>query len=151
MVGGFATLFSVYWPWKGGNASCRLRGRVRFKYSTNNGLFSIGRGDAKFTLQFSKSSDADIYLYNDPSDIEAVALAGGVGQTSDIKDASSFDFSNRVISVGEGKAAVLRRHNKKYAVVQIHDVIVSNIDDDDSVDEVVFTYTINTNGSADFS
>lgn len=53
-------------------------GKVTFEYSNNNGRYFIGQGELMFELDFSKSSDWNIQLLNDPSSIRTVAIAKGI-------------------------------------------------------------------------
>ena len=147
--GGLATLFAVYWPWKPHYADRRLKSREYFNYKSNNGKFKIGREDLEFTLEFTEAGGDNIYIYNDPPDIIAVGLAQGAGQISDIKDATSFDYSSRQVCPKEGQIVCLRNQNGNFACVQIVDV--KNAERGDDRYEVVFSYLINPDGGTDFS
>lgn len=150
LLGGFATLFAVFWPWKPTYADRRLRGRERFDYSSNSHMFIIGSGKQQFTLQFSKGSDVMIRMYNDPADIDVIALAGDAGRFKDVRDASAFAFSSRDIAVEEGNIAVLRNVHGNYAMVHVHD-IRDGTRTGDACDEVTFSYVINPEGKTDFA
>ena len=74
LFGGIASLanFIKYSP---NYANKRIKGRDSFNYSSNSGNFDIGEGKKKFTTKWSKASDVSIYLYNDPDNIDKIALA----------------------------------------------------------------------------
>ena len=148
-IGGTATLFASFWPWKPTYANQRHHGRQSFDYMTNNHTFTIGTGDRKFTLRFSKASDRAIYMYSDPSDIKAIALVKQCGQISDIGDASSLNYSTRDVCPKEGEIVCLRNDHDCYAAIQIHDV--RDASRNDAYDEVTFSYVINPVGKLSFS
>lgn len=148
-VGGAATLFASYWPWRPNYADRRLKGRASIDYMSNNHRFEIGREELAFTLQFSKCSDNRIYIYRDPANIECLALAHGAGRIGDLRDALALDYSNRALSPTEGEIIVLRNMHGNYAAVQIHDV--RDITRSDDRDEVTLTWVINPDQGTDFS
>lgn len=124
-------------------------GKVTFNYSNNNGRYFIGQGDLAFELDFSKSSDWNIQLYNDPNSIKTVAIAKGLNEIKEIKDARIFDSSSRVRRPNVNEIAVLQNSNGFYAAIKI-----LSIKDDTrgyENDEVIFDYIIQSNGSSDFS
>lgn len=148
-VGGMATLLATFWPWKPGYADRRVKGRVKCDYMSNDHLFSIGKDDLNFTLQFSKASDINIHLYSDPLDIEAIALASDAGKISDVRDVSALDYSNRSVTAQEGQLVALRNTKGNYAIIHIHDVRDSSRADDR--DEVTFSFVINPEGGTNFA
>jgi hypothetical protein len=124
-------------------------GKVTFDYSNNNGRYFIGQDNLAFELNFSKSSNWNIQLYNDPSSIKTVAIAKGLTEIKEIKDARIFDGSSRVRRPNINEIAVLQNSNGFYAAIKI-----LSIKDDtrgEENDEVIFEYKIQTNGSPDFS
>lgn len=124
-------------------------GTVTFDYSNNNGRYFIGQGELLLELAFSKSSDRNIQLYNDPSSIRTVAIAKNLNDFSEIKDARIFDGSSRVRRPKINEIAVLQNSNGFFAAIK-----VLSIKDDtrgSENDEVTFEYKIQTNGSPDFS
>lgn len=147
--GGLATLFGVYWPWRPHYADRRLRSRELFDHQSNNGVFNIGRDDLEFTLKFTKSNGDSVYMYSDPQNIIEIALAKGVGQVSDIKDVTSFDYSSRYVRPREGQVVCLKNKGDNFACVQIIDI--KDYDSGDGRNEVVFSYLINPDGGTDFS
>ncbi|WP_051541019.1 hypothetical protein [Ahrensia sp. 13_GOM-1096m] len=148
-VGGLTTLLAIYWPITASNEDERVTGRIRFDYETNSGNFEIGENTYEFTLMFTKASDTSIHMYRDPSDIQRIALASDVGQISDIKDVSVFDFTNRRITPTEGQIVCLENTNGNFACLQIHDIRDSSREDEE--DEVTFSFVINRDGGTDFS
>lgn len=148
-VGGLTTLAAIYWPFKPLNSDKRIQGRNVFAYLSNNGRFSIGRGETALTLAFSNSSATNIQVYSDPLDVRRVALAEGAGQISDIKDASVFDYSSRVVRPVEGQIVCIENTAGNYACLHIHDVKAQS--HGDPVSEVTFSFVVNPEGSTDFS
>lgn len=124
-------------------------GVVTFDYSNSDGRYFIGQGDFLFELDFSKSSNYDIQLYNDPGSIRTVAVVKDLKEIREIKDARIYDSSSRVRRPNVGQIAVVQNSNGFYAAIKI-----LSIKDDTrgaEEDEVTFEYIIQTNGSPDFS
>lgn len=125
-----------------------ISGQVNFDYSNNNGRYFIGQGELMFELDFSKSSDRNIQLYNDPASIRSVAIAKGKESITEIEDARIFDGSSRVRRPNINQIAVLQNNNGFYAAI-----LIKEIKDDTrgaENDEVTFEYQIQSNGSPDF-
>lgn len=149
-VGGIATLFASYWPWKPNYKDKRLEGRNEFDYeNTNNGRFDIGRELMEFTLKFSKASDVSIHVYSDPENIKRVAKIPGIGRFDEVRDVTALEYSNRAVTIGEGELVALENINGSYAIVHIHDIRDATREDDR--DEVTFSYIINPVGKTNFS
>jgi hypothetical protein len=124
-------------------------GTVTFDYSNNNGRYFIGQDDLAFELDFSKSSNFNIQLYNDPNSIKTVAIAKNVKEIREIKDARLYDGSSRVRRPNINEIAVLQNVNGFYAAIKILSIMDDTRGSEN--DEVVFEYKIQTNGSPDFS
>ena len=124
-------------------------GTVTFDYSNNNGRYFIGQGELAFELDFSKSSNWNIQLYNDPSSIRTVAIAKDVNEISEIVDARQYDGSSRVRRPNINQIAVLQNSNGFYAAIKI--LAIKDDTRGEEYDEVIFEYKIQTNGSPDFS
>ncbi|PIF48043.1 hypothetical protein CLU80_0272 [Pseudomonas sp. 29] len=149
-VGGSATLFASYWPWKPSYASERLRDRISFDYqNSNDHEFVIGRGNMRFTLRFSKADGESIYIYRDPPDIEKIAMVFGAGNFSEVRDVSALDYASRELIPAEGQIVSLMNSHGCYALVHIHDI--KDAKRSDHCDEVTFSYVINPVGKLDFS
>lgn len=124
-------------------------GKVTFDYSNNDGRYFIGQDELMFELKFSKSSNWDIQLYNDPTSIKKVAIAKNTNKFIEIYDARVYDDSSRVRIPKINEIALLQNTNGFYAAIKILE-----IKDDtrgDKNDEITFEYRIQTNGSPDFS
>lgn len=148
-VGGAATLFASYWPWRPSYADRRLQGRASVDYMSNDHRFDIGREELAFTLRFSRCSDDRIHIYRDATNLESVALAHGASRISDLRDALTLDYSMRVVSPAEGEIIVLRNVRGNYAAVHVHDIRDKTRSDDR--DEVTLSWAINPDQGADFS
>lgn len=148
LFGGFAGLSSLIWP-KPNYGSQRLKGRESFNYSSNNGQFKIGQGEMSFTTKWSKASDVSIYLYNDPENIEKIAIAKNVFNFSEIKNPDCFDFSSRAITLQENEIAILVNKQGFYCVLRIVDVKDNTYSDDR--DELTIEWVINPEKQKDFS
>lgn len=118
-------------------------------YTSNNGDFIIGLKETEFTLHFSKASDTNIHFYSDPPNVKSVAIAKSVAHISDIKDVTTFDYSNRFVTPDEGQIVCLENTFGNFACVHIIDV--KDADRNDSYNEVTFSYVINPDGGIDFS
>ncbi|MEX3315474.1 hypothetical protein [Sulfitobacter sp. PS-8MA] len=148
-VGGLTTLAAIYWPFKAPNADMRCTGRNTFAYKSNDGVFTIGQGEVELTLKFSNASGDSIHVYSDPENVQRVALAKGVGQISDIKDVSVFDYSSRTVTPKEGQIVCLENKGGNFACIHIHDVKAES--HGDHVSEITFSYAISLAGNTDFS
>lgn len=124
-------------------------GIVTFDYSNNNGRYFIGQGELAFELDFSKSSNWNIQLYNDPSSIRTVAIAKDANEISQIVDARQYDGSSRVRRPNINQIAVLQNSNGFYAAIKI--LAIKDDTRGDANDEVTFEYKIQTNGSPNFT
>lgn len=124
-------------------------GKVSFDYSNNNGRYFIGQDELIFELAFSKSSNRNIQLYNDPSSIRIVAIAKDVNEINEILDARKYDGSSRVRRPKINQIAVLQNSNGFYAAIKI--LAIKDDTRGDENDEVTFEYKIQTNGSSIFS
>lgn len=124
-------------------------GIVNFDYSNNNGKYFIGDAELMFELAFSKSSDYNIQLYNDPKSIKSVAIVNDRDNIKSIKDARNYDTSSRVRRPNVNQIAIIQNVNGFYAAIKI-----LSIKDDTRGhlnDEVTFEYLIQTNGTPDFT
>ncbi len=125
------------------------KGSVTFDYSNNNGRYFIGQGELMFELNFSKSSDRNIQLINDPSSIRTVAIAKDIAEIKSIKDARVYDGSSRVRRPNINDVAVLQNNNGFYAAIKI--LAIKDDTRGAKNDEITFDYFIQTNGSPDFT
>ncbi|MCY3820764.1 MAG: TIR domain-containing protein [Gammaproteobacteria bacterium] len=124
-------------------------GEVVFDYSSYNGRYAIGSGVLEFESKWTKASDTSIHVYNDPPSINGIALASGCDSISQVKNASSLDYSSRTRTSSLGQIVVLRNTEGFYAAVH-----VLGIKDDsrhDDRDELRFRYAIQSDGSDDFT
>jgi hypothetical protein len=149
LIGGIATLFASYWPWKVRYTSKPLKGRVYIDYGSNNGLYNIGTNDNLFTLKFTGASGESIHMYDYPDNIDSIALAESVEDPTEIRDASVFDFSNRIVSPKENQIVILKNSKGNYAIIRIHDI--KSKQHGDNRNEILFSYIINPDKNSDFS
>jgi len=129
--------------------STSTQGTVIFDYSNNNGIYRIGENYFMFEIAFSKASNQQIYIYNDPNSIATVALVNDVLIIKSISNAGIYDTSSRTRCPAINQIVILQNINNFYAAIKI-----LSIQDDSrgaSNDEVVFEYVIQTNGSPDFT
>ena len=125
-----------------------LTGEAVFDYSNHDGRYVIGRGNLTFETMWTKASDTYIYVYNNPSSINGVALAKDCHSITTVREASKLDFSSRCRSVPRDGIVVLRNSKGFYAAVH-----VVNIKDDSrsyDQDELRFRYVIQADGSDSF-
>ena len=124
-------------------------GEVVFDYSSYNGRYIIGSGVLEFETEWTKSSDTNIHVYNDPPSINGIALAQGCESISQMKSAESLDYTSRTRTPSLGQIIVLRNTQGFYAAVH-----VLGIKDDsrhDDRDELRFRYAIQSDGSGNFT
>lgn len=126
-----------------------ITGRVIFDYSNNNGVREIGRGSARFETMWTRAGTDSIHAYNDPPSINAIAIADGVKNIKEIKDAARFDYSSRVRQPQRGQILLLKNRDGYYAALKI--ISVKSAGHNDGVDEVRFDYVILSDGGRDFS
>lgn len=126
-----------------------ITGRVNFDYSSNNHTCTIGHGDALFEVCWSGGGGDSIYIYNDPPSIDAVAIANGATEESQILDAARFDYSTRERKPKTGEIALLRNKNGFYAALKI--LAIKAVGYNSNVDEVSFRYAILEDGTKNFS
>ena len=124
------------------------KGRVTFDYSNNNGRYCIGSGAQLFEIQWSKSSNRNIQLLNDPASIRTVAIATDRSEIDEIVDARTYDSSSRIRRPKLGQVAVLQNENGYWAAIKVLEIKDDTRSDDH--DEIVFEYLIQTNGSPSF-
>ena len=116
---------------------------------SNNGRFFIGQEELTFELCFSKASDTNIYIYNDPESISTISLVKDISNINQIADARIYDNSSRTRTPAINQIIILQNINGFYAAVKI-----LSIKDDtrgDKNDEVTFEYFIQSNGSPIFT
>lgn len=126
-----------------------MKGRVTFDYSNNNGHFCIGQSELLFELEFIKSSDSCIQIYNDPASIKTVAVVKDKNIITDIDDARNYDSSSRSRRPKTNQIAILQNVNGFYAAIKIQDIKDDTRGAD--FDEITFEYIIQTNGSPNFT
>lgn len=100
----------------------RRCGAAEFDYTNNNGCYTLGAGDAAVTLRVGESGHGSVYVYNDPGNVRAVALAPGVADFAFIGDATNWDGSSRHRTVNVGDAAVLQNVNGYWTGVLLEEV-----------------------------
>lgn len=128
--------------------SKRLSWKYSFDYSNNDWKFQIWKDEQLFELKFTKASDVSIHIYKDPPSIDWVAIANGIYDISNIKDASIFDMSSRTRTPKEWEIIILKNIHWNYCAVKIIDI--KDNSRSDIVDEITFEYVINGNWYTDF-
>ena len=124
-------------------------GEAVFDYSNHNGRYVISRGPLEFETKWSKASDTEIHVYNDPPSINGVAIAKGCMAISMVSNAESLDYTSRARSIRRGEIAVLRNVDGFYAAMHVIDIKDDSRSDDR--DELRFRYAIQSNGSDSFA
>ena len=105
------------------------QGKVKFDYSNNNGRYCIGAGPLMFETSWSKSSDRNIYLLNDPQSIATVAVVKDKKEIWEVEDARAYDGSSRKRKPNVGQIAILQNANglfrqSRYGELKmIHEVV----------------------------
>ena len=126
-----------------------IRGRVTFDYSNNDGVREIGRSCARFETMWTRAGTDSIHAYNDPPSIDVIAIADGVKNIKEIRDAARFNYSSRARQPQRGQILLLRNRDGYHAALKILSVKSAEYNDD--VDEVRFDYVILPDRRRDFS
>lgn len=123
-------------------------GTATFDYSNNNGRFTIGAGDMTFETSWSRASNTAIHVYADTPSIQSIALAAGIKSIFEIDDASVFDTSSRTRTPHLGEIVIMRNTAGYYAAVKVEKL--KSRSHGDCIDEITFTYAIQTDRSTSF-
>ena len=127
-----------------------LAGEVIFDYGNHNGRYIIGRGVSTFETMWSRADNTRIRVYNDPDSINGVALGHsdwtGIDQ---VTGARQLDYTSRARIPAVGQIVVLRNTNGFYAAVKLLSIKDKTRQDDQ--DELRFEYSIQPDGSDDFT
>lgn len=128
--------------------SKRLFWKITFDYSNNNWIYEIWKDNQFFELKFSKASNTNIYIYNDPSSIVWVWIAKWIYEIKYIKNASIYDMSSRSRKPGKWEIIILKNRTWNYCAIKILDIKDDNRGDKN--DEITFEYVINSDWYTDF-
>lgn len=128
--------------------SKRLFWKITFDYSNNNWIYKIWKDTQFFELKFSKASDTNIHIYNDPSSIVWVWIAKWIYEIKDINNSSIYDMSSRSRSPKKLEIVVLKNINWNYCVLKILDI--KDNSRNNKKDEITFEYVINSDWYTDF-
>ena len=101
-----------------------------------------------FETDWSKASDRNIYLLNDPNSIRTVAFVKDKSDIVGIEDARIYDGSSRIRTPKIGQVAVLQNMNGYWAAIKVLEIRDDTRNDD--CDEVTFDYVVQTNGTPCF-
>ena len=101
-----------------------------------------------FETHWSKSSDCNIILYNDPHSILTVAVVKDRQQISEIDDARIYDGSSRTRRPKFGQIAVIKNTNGFFAAIKI--ISIKDDTRGSQFDELIFDYVVQTNGTPSF-
>jgi hypothetical protein len=126
-----------------------LQGTISFDHTDHDGRYVIGTAENEFELKFSNGGADSVYIYNDPPSIRGVAIAKGATAISDVKDASTCNFTSRTRAPREGQVAVVENTYGRYAAVEIVDVKAESHGDDEY--RLTLRYVIREDGGTDFS
>lgn len=130
-------------------ANPKPRGEVRFNYADNDCVFTIGNGEYSFDTFWTRADDTSIHIYNDQPNIYGVAVAEGITNLKDIRDAGIFNMSSSYRTPKEGEYVVLKNTNEYFAALHILDIKDKNRSDTE--DELTFRYWILEDKTSDFS
>lgn len=113
---------------------------VKFIYSSNNGLYLIGKDDYLFGIEFSTASTECIHVYNDHKTIDSIAIVDGIINFEDFNFERKYDGTSRSRSPKIGEIVLLKNIHGKYALLKIENIKVKSRGD--NADEVKFVYKI---------
>ncbi len=123
-------------------------GEVVFDYSNFNGRYTIGSGTAEFETKWTKASNTEIHIYNDPTSINGVALDRRASSIHEVNEGALLNYTSRTRSPRLEEIVVLRNRHGFYAAIQILDIKDDKRGDDS--DQLRFRYAIQTDGSDNF-
>lgn len=126
-----------------------LTGEAVFDYSNHDGHYVIGRGHLSFETMWTKASDTDIHVYNDPPSINGVALAKGCNSIAEVSEAAKLDFSSRSRTPRRNEIVIIRNCHGFYAAMHVLDIKDDSRNDDR--DELRFRYAIQDDGTDTFA
>lgn len=127
-----------------------LAGEVAFDYSNYDGRYVIGRGVSTFETKWSKADNTRIYVYNDPNSIYGVALGHSDWTSIDqVTGAGELDYTSPHRDPAVGQIVVLRNTDGFYAAVRL--LSIKDKTRGDSQDELRFEYSIQPDGTDDFT
>ena len=98
---------------------------------------------------WTRAGSDSIHAYKNPPSIDAIAIADGVKNIKEIRDAARFNDSSRARQPRRGQILLLRNRGGYYAALKI--LSVKSAGHNDGVDEVRFDYVILSDGGRDFS
>ncbi len=124
-------------------------GQAIFDFSSNNGTYEVGDGDTSFTTMWTRADRQSVYIYNDPTNIRAVALAERASSIESIKDARRFDYSSRSHRPRMGQIVLLENIQGAFAALKI--IAIKDKHRGDSYDELTVEWAILPVGQRDFS
>ena len=126
-----------------------LAGEAVFDYSNHNGKYVIGRDQFSFETKWSKASDREIYVYNDPPSINGVAIAREHRSIFSITNARELDFTSRSRTPRREEIVVFRNDQGFYAAAQILELKDDTRGADR--DELRFIYVVQEDGTDNFA
>lgn len=130
--------------------SPNLAGAGTFDHSNNNGKYRLGAGDMAFTLATSEAGLHHVYVLNDPVDIKSIALAPGITEPTDVRDATRYDASSLTRMIRRGDAAILWNRNDYWCVVCVDEVLTRDTSHDGKP-ALRFRYAIQPNRTPEFT
>ena len=93
-------------------------GTFTFDYSNNNGEYTIGTEDHRFTTKWSKSSNRSIHAYNDAANIDSIARIKGPCKLSE-ELVGDYDFTSRCRTPIIGDIIIWKNKRGKYAATKV--------------------------------
>jgi predicted nucleic acid-binding protein len=129
--------------------SPELSGVVEFDFTNNDKKFTVGSGDFIFETRWSSRDSDSMYVYNDSTSIEKLAIVENETKFKNVKDEYNYDFTSRSREPRKEKDLIILKNTKGYyAVIKILDV--KNKDRGDDVNLLKFEYLIETKGQCSF-
>lgn len=125
-----------------------VNGLVEFDYSNNDGRFVIGSGNMAFETVWSSASSRSIHAYRNSPSIVTIALAVGVESIEEIADATLYDTSSRNRTPRVGEIVIWKNCAGYFAATKVESVSARSHGAER--DNLVFSYVIQSNKSADF-
>jgi len=126
-----------------------LSGVVEFDFTNNDHVYTIGAGDFLFETRWSSRGNDSMYIYNDPTSIEKLAIVENETRFRNVKEEYKYDFTSRAREPRKDKDIIILKNTKGYyAALKILDV--KNKDTGFKKNLLKFKYVIETNGCCSF-
>jgi len=109
------------------SANTDFSGTVSFDYTNNDGHYTLGNSECRFTTTWTTAGVGSIYAYNDHETIDTIAIADdGSTKINEITDATVYVANARSRLINTGEILVIKNTNGFWAAIKILEVHCKN-------------------------